>query len=335
MKPIFINGRQIGAGAQPYLIAEIGINHGGNVAKAKELILAASIAGADSVKFQCYRSEEFLSPSSEYFHILKDAELSEEEVIDLVDFSNQHGITLFASVFDEPSAELMARLDTSAFKVASGDLTHLPLLMKIAEYGKPIVLSSGGATLGDIELAIEAIRQVRPEIDIALLHCVSSYPTKAEDTNLACLSGMRDQFIVPVGFSDHTLGETSAVAAVALGAELIEKHFTLDRNDDGPDHALSSDPDGLAILAEAMQSAWKSIGSSCKKPVEEPEFITQIRRSLNARVSISAGSIITSDMLAIRRPGTGIDPMDVSLVLGRKSKHDIEVGSPIAWNMLD
>ncbi|WP_114095688.1 N-acetylneuraminate synthase family protein [Thalassospira xiamenensis] len=335
MRPIFINGRQIGAGAQPYLIAEIGINHGGDVGKAKELIVAASKAGADSVKLQCYRSEEFLAPSSEYFHILKDAELSEEAIIDLVGFANQHGITLFASVFDEPSAEFMASLDTPAFKVASGDLTHLPLLMKIAEYGKPIVLSSGGATLGDIETAIECIRQVNHEIDIALLHCVSSYPTKAEDTNLACLSGMRKQFSVPIGFSDHTLGETSAVAAVALGAELIEKHFTLDRNDDGPDHALSSDPNGLAVLAEAMQSAWKSIGSSSKKPVEESRFVKQIRRSLNARVSIPAGSIITSEMLAIRRPGTGIDPIDVTLVLGRKSKHDIEAGFPIVWGMLE
>ena len=334
MKPIYINGHKIGDGAAPYLIAEVGINHGGDVPQAKELILAAAKAGADSVKLQCYKSEEFLAPSSEYFHVLKDAELSPAAMTELMTFASSHGVTLFASVFDEGSADLMASLDAPAFKVASGDLTHLPLLARIAEYGKPMIVSSGGASIADVHRAVETIRAANPETGIALLHCVSNYPTKPEDTNLACLDLMKKQFDVPVGFSDHTLGEATAVAAVALGAELIEKHFTLDRQADGPDHALSSDPSGMTKLADAAKTAWLSVGAPAKKPVEDSAAVAQIRRSLNARVSISAGTQITQQMLSVRRPGTGIAPSDAPQVINRVACSDIAEGTTITWDML-
>ena len=334
MKPIQINNRKIGGGAEPYLIAEVGINHSGELAQAKKLILAAAKAGADSVKLQCYRSEDFLAPSSEYFHILKDAELSAEAMTELMGFAEAEGVTLFASVFDEGSAALMASLNAPAFKVASGDLTHLPLLAEIARYGKPMIVSTGGASISDVDQAVAVIRASNPETEIALLHCVSNYPTKPEDTNLACLGLMKEQFGVPVGFSDHTLGEATAVAAVALGAELIEKHFTLDRGADGPDHTLSSDPSGMAVLAGAMKTAWQCVGAPAKKPVEDPTSVAQIRRSLNARMAIPAGTRITEDMLSVRRPGTGIAPVDGSRVIGRVADQDITEGMTITWDML-
>lgn len=327
-----IDGRAVGAGCAPYLIAEVGINHDGDIERAKELILAADAAGADSVKLQCYRSEEFLAPSSTYFDVLKNAEIGAETMRELMEFAREKGITLFASVFDEGSADQMASLGVQAFKIASGDLTHLPLLGHVARLGKPMIVSTGGATISDIDQAVRTIRQANPEVDLALLHCVSNYPTNPEDTNLACLSVMKDQFDVPIGFSDHTLGEATAVAAVALGAEVIEKHFTMDRELDGPDHALSSDPSGLSTLAQAMVIAWKSIGSKSKIPVEDANSVVQIRRSLNARVTIPAGEVITAAMLAVRRPGTGIQPVDIERVIGMAPSREISEGDPITWD---
>lgn len=334
MNCINIAGRIIDDNSSPYVIAEVGINHGGDVELARQLVLAAADAGADAVKLQAFRTQEFLAPSSDFFDILRRCELSAQALESLMAVAEERNITLFSSVFDEPSVELMDSLNAPAFKIASGDITHIPLLKLIASKGRPIILSTGGATIGEIEAAMRAIRAENQQVEVALLHCVSNYPTTPEQTNLACMRTLRQQFDTPVGFSDHTLGEASAIAAAALGATIIEKHFTLDRDADGPDHALSADPQGLARLVEGVRIAWQSVGARSKAPVEPPDFIPLIRRSLNARRAMKAGTKVQRDMLAVRRPGTGIAPCCIEDVIGRKVAVDIAEDQPIAWSDL-
>lgn len=334
MHTFLIDGRCIGADNPPYLIAEIGLNHGGSMAEAKKLIRAAADAGAHAVKLQVFRSEELVAPTSQFYNVLSSLALDESDVRELVYFAAKENISLFASVFDEPSLQLMVELDTPAIKVASGDITHLPLLRAIGRAGRPVILSTGGASMCDIQAAMAAIKDGGYDTPIALLHCVSNYPTAPEHVNLACLETMKQQFGVPIGFSDHTIGPQVSIAAVALGAKLIEKHFTLDRNADGPDHILSEDPHGLRMLAEGIECAWKCIGSAAKVPVEDGNFVKQIRRSVHARSDIPAGSTLTAEMLSVRRPGIGIAPGDLDRVLGRTVIGAITSGQPITWGDL-
>lgn len=331
---IEIAGRSIGPGHPPYLIAELGINHGGDIAVARQMIDRAVEAGVDAVKLQTFRTEEFLAPSSQYFSVLKDAELPADGVRDLMAHAKARGVTLFSAAFDAQSVDLLAGLGAPAFKVASGDITHLPLLAHIARVGRPIILSTGASTIGEVDIALRTIRAANPEVGVALLHCVSNYPTVAGQANLSAMATMRGQFGVPVGFSDHVLGGAVAIAAVALGADIVEKHFTLDRSAPGPDHALSLDPEGMTALAAGMREAWQAVGVAAKAPVEAPDFIPMIRRSLNARVAIPAGGEIKAEMLAVRRPGTGIPARDTELVVGRRAKQDIAAGDTITWDML-
>jgi N,N'-diacetyllegionaminate synthase len=329
-----IAGREIGADRKPYLIAEVGINHGGNPELARRMVIEAAEAGADAVKLQTFRSELFLARNSQFFGVLKAAELSEQAIRDLMALARERGIALFSSVFDEPSARLMASLDTPAYKIASGDVTNLPLLQEVARVGKPIVLSSGGATMGEVETALAAIRGVDADAQVAVLHCVSNYPTRPEDANLACLRTMAAQLEVPIGFSDHTDGETTAIAAVASGACIIEKHFTHDRKADGPDHALSCDPAGFRKLADGMAIAWRSMGRSIKAPVEPSDFIPLIRRSLTAFRPIAAGQVISGGDLAIKRPGTGIEPRHFNSVVGMRAAVAIAEDETLTWDKL-
>lgn len=334
MDTISINGRPIGPEHPPYIIAEIGINHGGDTGIANELVLAAAKAGADSAKFQTFTPGGFIARSSPYFEIFVRTYMGATELPAIVDAARQAGITVFASVFDRECAEIWEQLGAPAYKIASGDITHIPMLQNISEFGKPMIVSTGGATMSEIEAAITAIYATNSKTPVALLHCVSNYPTAPRDANLACMATMRSAFGVPVGFSDHTLSNATAIAAAALGAELIEKHFTLDRTIEGPDHALSCDPEGLKQLVEGTREAWAAIGTAEKAPVEPQDFIPQIRRSVTAEVPITAGTTITAEMLAFKRPGTGISPECVGRVVGSIAARDIAQDQTLKWDDL-
>ncbi len=330
--PFAIAGRAIGPGNPPYLVAELGINHGGRLELARRMLRAAVEAGADAIKLQTFRTDLFLCRSSAYYDVLAGAELDESAIRDLQELAQELGTTLFSAVFDEPSADLWESLDAPAYKIASGDLTHLPLFKHVAAFGKPMVVSTGGATMDEIEAAVDAIGGRAP---VALLHCVSNYPTDPKDANLACMATMRARFGMPVGFSDHTLGNVAAIAAVAVGADIVEKHFTLDRNAEGPDHLLSADPAGFRELAAALWTARQSIGASAKEPVEAPDLIPQIRRSVVAFIDIEEGTVIERRMLAVKRPGTGIPPKDIDAVVGRTASRYIAADQPLSWDDLN
>lgn len=330
-----IEHREIGPAAAPYIIAELGINHGGDAELAHRMMDAAAKAGADALKLQTFQTGKFLSRSSAYYDVLHAAELPAEALARLVAQAKALKVTLFSAVFDEASADIWEKMGAPAYKIASGDLIHIPLLRHVARFGKPMVVSTGGATTDEIDTALQAIRGVAPAIPVALLHCVSSYPTQAEQANLACMSSMRRQFGTPVGFSDHTMGTAVAVAAAALGAELIEKHFTLDRAMPGPDHALSANPVDLASLIEGTRLAHAAIGRAEKAPVEASDFIPQIRRSLTAARAIAAGETVTQQMLEVKRPGTGIAPADRDRVVGCRVKAAIAADTTLTWDMLE
>lgn len=333
-KAFNISDRQLGSGFPPYLIAEIGVNHDGDLQKAEALVRAAKKAGADAAKLQAFSPDKLMSRTSPYFGMLSGATLGRAAFEHLYAIGEEIGITVFASVFDEAGADLQAELGAPAFKIASGDLTHLPLLRHVAALRRPIILSTGAATLGEVEVAVDTIRTIDPGAALALLHCVSNYPTAPEDANLACMSTLRSQFNVPVGFSDHTDGVAAPIAAVALGAELIEKHFTLDRGAAGPDHALSADPASLGAIATAMRAANAMVGVPRKAPVESVDIITAIRRSVTAQVDIPAGTRIERHMLEVKRPGNGIAPASIETVVGRVVSRDICADETLFWDHL-
>ena len=331
---IEISGCRIGGGETPYVIAEIGINHGGDLATAKTLLHEAKTCGVDAAKLQAFVPEQFLSRSSPYFDLLASCALGADDIRSLMDAARELDLTLFSAVFDEESADLLNACDAPAFKIASGDLTHLPLLRQVARFGKPMLISTGGATMDEITAALDAVWAVAADLPVALFHCVSNYPTEASDTNLACMATMRETFGVPVGFSDHTLGSAVPAAAAALGAELIEKHFTLDREAEGPDHGLSVDPSGMRALVEAVRLAHAAIGRAEKAPIEAPDFIPQIRRSVTAFVDIARGTVIEPSMLAVKRPGTGIAPDEIGKVTGKAAARDIAADETLEWSDL-
>ena len=348
MKKVKIGRRLLGEGEPCFIIAEAGVNHNGNVDLAKKMIDAAKDAGADAVKFQAFRTEKVVTRYAEktnyqkentgqnesQYEMIRRLELREEEFIELCDYTKKKNIVFLSSAFDEESIDLLSNLGVPAFKVASGEITNFPLLRYMAEKKKPIILSTGMSTLGEIEDALEVIRQKGVE-DIVLLHCVTSYPAKIEDANLRVIETLRQRFKLPVGFSDHTLGITIPIAAAALGAVLIEKHFTLDRTLPGPDHRASLEPDELKDMIKAIRDVEQALGDRIKKPTEDEERIKKIvRRSIVAKVEIPRGTVITENMLDFKRPGVGIEPKYLNEVIGKKARKDIKPDELITFKKL-
>jgi len=344
---IRIEDKLIGEGKPCFIIAEAGVNHNGSVELAKKLIDAAKDAGADAVKFQTFKTENVVvkdAQKAEYqkettgegsqYEMIKKLELAEEDFRELADYAEKKDIMFLSSPFDKESVDLLHELDVPAFKVGSGEITNLPLLRYIAKKGKPIILSTGMSTLGEIEEALDVIRSEGVE-DIILLHCVSNYPARIEDVNLRAMGTLKQAFKLPVGFSDHTLGITAPIAAVALGACVIEKHFTLDRNLPGPDHKASLEPDELKEMVKDIREVEKALGNGIKKPTKEEEEVKKVaRKSIVAKVDISKGAIITEDMLDVKRPGTGIEPKYLKFIIGRKTKEDIKKDDVIRFEMI-
>jgi len=348
MRKIKIGNRFIGDGERPFIIAEAGINHNGNVSLAKKLIDAAKKAEADAVKFQTFKAEDVVTKTAEkaeyqkkttgaeesQFVMIQKLELEERDLKELFDYAHRKGIIFLSSPFDKRSVDLLAKLGVPAFKIASGEITNLPLIKYIAQKGKPIILSTGMSTMAEIKEALQVINDEGIR-DIVLLHCITSYPAKVESSNLRAMRTLRRAFKLPVGLSDHTIGITVPIAAVALGAAALEKHFTLDKNLPGPDHKASLTPEELNQMIMVVRQVEKAMGDGIKSPTEEEEKIKRVvRRSIVARVEISKGTLITEEMLDIKRPGTGVEPKYMNKVIGAVARCRIEQDEPLTMNKL-
>jgi len=348
MRRIKIATKLISESDPCFIIAEAGVNHNGDIDMAKKLIDVAREAGADAVKFQTFKAEGAVSKNAEkaayqkettgaqesQFDMIKKLELSTRDFAELFTYAQRKGIIFLSSPFDEGSVDLLDRLDVPAFKIASGEITNFPLLKYIARKKKPIILSTGMSTLAEVEEALDVIREEGIQ-EIILLHCVSCYPAKVEDINLKAMETLKHTFKLPVGLSDHTLGITIPIAAVTLGACIIEKHFTLDKNLSGPDHKASLEPEELRQMVQAIRDVEKARGDGIKKPTREEEENKKVaRRSIVARVDIPKGTTISEEMLDVKRPGTGIKPKYLNKVIGIKAKENIHSNELISFAKL-
>jgi N,N'-diacetyllegionaminate synthase len=345
---IQLGERQVGGDAPPFIVAEAGVNHDGSVERARELVRAAAEAGADAVKFQTFRADATASasamqaayqreraPSASQLEMLRGLELPDDAWVLLRDEAVQCGVLFLSTPFDVRSARLLAALGIQAFKVGSGDLTNLVLLRVLAATGRPLLLSTGMATIDEIDAAVADLR-AHGDPPLVLLHCTSAYPAPVSDANLRALATLRERYQVPIGYSDHTLGMGVAVAAAALGAAVIEKHITLDRTGPGPDHAASLEPGEFAAMARAIREAATSLGSREKAPVAaEIDSRRVARRSLVAARPVAAGQTITEADLDALRPAEGISPLRLDEVIGRRAAHELAPGRLLMPEDLD
>lgn len=331
-----------------FIIAEAGVNHNGDLALAKQLVLAAKEAGADAVKFQTFQAKHLVTadaPQADYqarnsgktesqFDMLKRLELPLEAFAELSRYCQELGIMFMSTAFDEESADFLAGLGMSIFKIPSGELTNIPLLQHIARFGKPMIVSTGMGTIEEIKEAVEAI-QAAGNDDITVLHCVTDYPTPPEQVNLRAMHVIQAALGVPIGYSDHSMGIEASVIAVAAGAKVIEKHFTLDCNLPGPDHKASLEPKDLGEMVKGIRKVEVLLGSGKKQPNEAELAVAKIvRRSVVAARDLKTGDTITSDMVLLRRPGTGIEPARIGEVIGRTLSRDVKEGVLLSWDDL-
>lgn len=340
---IRIANKTIGAGEPVFVIAEAGVNHNGDLRTAKKLVDAAAEAGADAVKFQTFRAQELVSastPKAKYqeqgtsagesqFEMIRKLELSDSAHAELVERCKEKGIIFLSTAFDAESADLLESFSMPAYKVPSGEITNWPFLEHLASKNKPIILSTGMSDLGEVEDAVKVLRSANCA-GLVILHCTSSYPTPPESVNLRAMQTIADNFQTPVGLSDHTMGIEIAFAATALGASVIEKHFTIDRSLPGPDHKASLEPGELRSLVQGIRKVEAALGDGKKRAAQVEEDVKNVaRRSIVARVPISKGTRITTEMLAFKRPGTGIPPSQLAQVIGRNAKRMISADSLI------
>jgi N-acetylneuraminate synthase/N,N'-diacetyllegionaminate synthase len=347
MREIKVADRVIGEGHPCFVIAEAGVNHNGRPDLARKLIDKAKGVGADAVKFQVFSAEEIVTRTAkkaEYqkrgtgegtqYKMLKRLELSEDDLEGLAQHAEKRGIIFLASAFDEKGADLLERLGAPAFKIPSGEITNFPLLKHIAGKKKPIILSTGMSTLGEVWEALEVIRKEGTN-DVVLLHCVSNYPAKVEEVNLRAMGTLRRVFGLPVGLSDHTVGITIPIAAVAVGAAVIEKHLTLSRKLPGPDHSASLEPDEFREMIAGIREVERALGDGIKRPTESEERMKKIvRKSIVAKVHIPKYTVITEQMLSIKRPGTGLEPKYLKEVIGKRARKEIEADEIITFDKL-
>ena len=339
-----IGGRKIGDGQPCFVIAEIGSNHNQSFDLACEMIDAAAESGADAVKFQTFRAASHYSKKSPGFgyldnrdtrELIRSLELDRSWQAKLKSHAEKRGLVFFSSPCDSDAILGLSKLDVPAYKVASFDLTDDALISEMAAIGKPMILSTGMATWMDIQLAVDAVHRAGND-QIILLQCTSLYPAPAHLSNLNTMASMRAAFGTVVGYSDHTMGGHIPLAAVAMGAAVIEKHFTLDRALPGPDHAFAIEPDEMADLMQKIREVEAAFGDGLKNGprAEELEMAEKGRRSLHASVSIAAGQIIRPEMLVAKRPGLGIPPFLKAQVIGRTARQDIDADDWITWDML-
>lgn len=339
-----IGEKNIGFGCPCYFIAEIGSNHNHDFETAKKLIDAAAKAGVDAVKFQTFRAASHYSkftPDFKYlngqntFDLIKSLELNREWQKPLKKYAEDRNIDFLSSPCDFEAVELLEELGVKAYKIASFDITDDTLIRKIAKTAKPVILSTGMASLTDIQFAVNVCHS-EGNFDIALLQCTSLYPAPNNLSNLNAMKSMQQSFGTLVGYSDHTEGEHISIAAVALGASVIEKHFTLDRNSVGPDHKFAIEPNELSKMVRGIRDVEEALGDGLKNGPrdEELDMYEKGRRSLHAAKTIKKGDVITDSMLTVKRPGYGVTPINRTLILGRVANVDIEEDAWITWDMI-
>jgi len=334
MEKIKVGDTKIGLGEQTFIIAEAGLNHDGNFSQAKKLVEEAAKTGADAVKFQIFKTEEFISGDAEYFDLFKSLEFSMDKWTELADFADKLGIIFSASVFDEESADFLSEVGSPVYKIASGDLNYYPLLSYISKKNLPVILSTGMATIAEIDESLNNIYSSGNK-QVALMHCVSSYPTEYEDANLNLINNLKNLFKIPVGFSDHTIGNLIPSLAVAKGADLIEKHFTVDKDLPGPDHKLSLDPIEFKEMVENIRITESAMGDAVKVITDDEKHTKELgRRSITAVDNISKGETISMDKIKILRPGTGIEPKYIYSIIGKTVKADVKKNQTINWDII-
>jgi len=346
---IEIAGRKIGEGHSVFIVAELSANHRQKLEVALDSIKAAKEAGADAVKIQTYTPDTMtLKSDKEHFRIRQGTvwdgrtlyDLYEEAYTpwtwhrELFDYARKLGLIQFSTAYDRRAVDFLESLDTPTHKVASFEITDIPLIEYMASKGKPIIISTGIATLEDINEAISACKRSGNN-QIVLLKCVSEYPTPLEDVNLRTIPDMRERFGVLVGLSDHTTSISVPVAAVALGAVIIEKHFTLDRGLGGPDCAFSLEPEEFAQMVRAVREVEKAMGRVSYELTERQKRSRQFARSLFVVRDIKKGEILTEEKVRSIRPGCGLHPKYLKDVVGKKAKFDIEAGTPLSWDMIE
>ncbi|WP_246166946.1 N-acetylneuraminate synthase [Oryzomonas japonica] len=331
-----------------YIIAEAGVNHNGSLEIAKELVDAARLCGADAVKFQTFKAEKLVTRSAakadyqkrdatggdSQFEMLKRLELKEGDFRELFAHCHRCGIEFMSSPFDEESADLLDSLGMSTFKVPSGEITNHPLLEHIARKGKPVILSTGMSTLGEVEEAL-GIFHACGNPCVTLLHCVTEYPAPYGEINLNAMLTLREAFRAAVGYSDHTPGIEIPLAAVSLGARVIEKHFTLDNAMEGPDHKASLNPADFMRMVQAIRNVEQAMGDGIKRPAPcELKNIDIARKSVVAAETIAEGEIISIDKLTVKRPGYGVQPKDMEKLVGLRVNKTIAKDDVLKWHYL-
>jgi N-acetylneuraminate synthase len=345
---IAIAGREIGPGHPCFIIAEAGVNHNGSLDLAKQLVDAAQKAKADAVKFQTWITEKLLTadaPMAAYqkknvgqessqFEMAKQLELSYDDFREIKAYSDHKGILFFSTPDEEDSADFLDELGVPLFKIGSGEVTNLPFLRHVAKKGKPLILSTGMSTLGEVEEAVTAIEEIGNQ-KLILLHCVSNYPADPEDCNLQAIDTLRAAFQYPVGFSDHTLGTQISIAAVARGACVLEKHLTLDKRLPGPDHSMSLDVEEFTDMVQALRCVEASLGTGRKSPVQAEMGTKQVaQKSIVAARDIPGGKTLDAADLTLLRVGYGLPPKYLPLILGRKTREPITANQTISTGML-
>ncbi|SES96025.1 N-acetylneuraminate synthase [Methanococcoides vulcani] len=351
MEKIKIGNRIIGNGTPCFIIAEAGVNHNGSLELAKKLIDVAVDAGVDAVKFQTFKADKLVVPDAEkadyqkntaveedsQYQMLKKLELTEHEFMELSSYAREHDLIFLSSPFDKESADFLDSVSVPIFKISSGELTNIPLLKHIARKKKPIILSTGMATVGEIDEVLSTLAKEGSE-GIILLHCVTNYPAKMEEVNLNVIKTLRCCYKLPVGFSDHTPGIVASLAATAMGSCVVEKHFTIDKNLPGPDHSASLNPTELKDLVQGIRDIENAMGDGRKKPTSAEQKIKKfVRKSIVASADVQTDTVITEYMLDIKRTGEdkGIEPKHWDYIIGSKTKVDLNKDQPIKWNMIE
>ncbi|WP_227394281.1 N-acetylneuraminate synthase [Jeotgalibacillus aurantiacus] len=328
-----------------YIIAEAGVNHNGRLDLAKQLVDEAKKAGADCIKFQTFVAKHLTTKTAvqaayqekntgrkeSQYEMLKKLELSFEDFQELYDYCQEQEIEFLSTGFDADSIDFLAGLGMKTWKIPSGDLTNLPYLIKIARLQEPVIVSTGMGTMQEVQEAIDVLKKYGAG-PITVLHCTTEYPAPFEDVHLSAMKTMETHFQLPVGYSDHTKGIEVPIAAVALGATVIEKHFTLDQTMEGPDHQASLEPDELKAMITAIRHVEVAIGQGEKKPAASEEKNKVIaRKSIVAARPISKGTVFTEENLTVKRPGSGISPMKWFEVIGEKASRDFQEDELIEW----
>jgi pseudaminic acid synthase len=344
---IEIAGRKVGPGHEPFVICELSGNHNGSLDRALTMIDAAAATGCDAIKIQTYTADtitldvdrpEFrihggLWDGRSLYELYQEAQTPYEWHPALFERARARGVILFSSPFDETAVDLLASLDAPAYKIASFEAVDLPLIAYAAARGKPLIISTGMANLAEMEAAKAAALEAGAP-GVVLLHCVSSYPAALEDANVRTVADMAQRFGCPIGLSDHTPGTAASVAAIAMGACVIEKHFTLARSDGGPDAAFSLEPAEFTALVRDCKDAWKALGGINYDLLGSERGNVQFRRSLYVTAPVKAGEVLSRANLRSVRPGNGLAPAELAKVLGRPAARDIERGEPLAWDMV-